>query len=70
MNSKREFADKSKMGMYSCESLHIKELSGSCVYFVMRWKIVLNGQKIMGGISFQLWKKIGSDWVIVAEHAS
>ncbi len=54
---KKDFADKSKMGVYSYESLHIEEMSGSCVYFVVRWKIVLNGQKMMGGISSQVWKK-------------
>ena len=66
---KKDFADKSKMGVYTYESLHLEKLSGSCVYFVVRWKIVLNGQKIMGGISSQVWKKIASAWVIVAEHA-
>ena len=67
---KKDFADKNKMGVYSYESLHIEEISGSCVYFVIRWKINLNGQRIMGGISSQIWKKIGSTWVITAEHAS
>ena len=67
---RKDFADKSKMGVYSYESLHIEEISGSCVYFVIRWKINLNGQRIMGGISSQIWKKIDSNWVITAEHAS
>jgi len=67
---RKEFGDKSKMGVYSYESLHIEEISGNSVYFVIRWKIVLNGQKIMGGVSSQIWKKIVSDWVITAEHAS
>jgi len=67
---KKEFADKTKMGTYSYESLHIEEVSGTSVYFVIRWKIVLNGQKIMGGVSSQVWKKTGNGWVITAEHAS
>jgi ketosteroid isomerase-like protein len=67
---RQEFADKSKMGIYSYEPLHIEEISGSSVYFVIRWKIVLNGQKIMGGVSSQVWKKIADEWVITAEHAS
>ncbi|MGZ5220261.1 MAG: hypothetical protein ACXWC7_09285, partial [Chitinophagaceae bacterium] len=64
------FADTSKMGNYSYELLHIEELSGTAVYFVIRWKIILNTQKIMGGVSSQLWKKIKGNWVITAEHAS
>lgn len=67
---KKEFADTSKMGNYSYELLHIEEISGTSVYFVIRWKIVLNTQKIMGGVSSQLWKKIKGNWVITAEHAS
>jgi ketosteroid isomerase-like protein len=67
---RKEFADKTKMGIYSYEPLHIEEISNSSVYFVIRWKIVLNGQKIMGGISSQVWKKISGEWVITVEHAS
>jgi ketosteroid isomerase-like protein len=67
---KKEFADTSKMGTYSYELLHIEKVSGTAVYFVIRWKIVLNNQKIMGGVSSQLWKKIKGNWVITAEHAS
>lgn len=67
---KKEFADTSKMGNYSYELLHIEEVSGAAVYFVIRWKIVLNNQKIMGGVSSQLWKKIKGNWAITAEHAS
>ncbi len=67
---KKDFADKSKMGVYSYDSLHIEKISGNSVYFVIRWKIVLDGQRKMGGISSQVWKKIDSTWVIAAEHAS
>jgi hypothetical protein len=67
---RKEFADKSKMGIYSYESLHIEEVSATSVYFVIRWKIMLNEKRIMGGISSQLWKKINDNWVITSEHAS
>jgi hypothetical protein len=66
---RKDFSDKSKMGVYSYEPLHIEQVSDSSVYFVIRWKIVLNDKKIMGGVSSQLWKKINTDWVITAEHA-
>jgi hypothetical protein len=67
---KADYADKSKMGTYSYESLHIEQLSDTSVYFVIRWKIMLNEKKIMGGVSSLLWKKIDAAWVITAEHAS
>ena len=67
---RKEFADKGKMGIYSYDSLHIEKISGTSVYFAISWKIILNGQKIMGGVSSQLWKKIAGNWVITAEHAS
>ena len=66
----KEFADRSKMGIYSCESLHIEKVTSFSVYFVIRWKIVLSDKKIMGGVSSQLWKKIAGNWVITIEHAS
>jgi hypothetical protein len=42
---RQEFADKSKMGIYSYDLLYREEISGSSVHFVIRWKIVLNGKR-------------------------
>jgi ketosteroid isomerase-like protein len=67
---KKEYTDKSKMGTYSYESLHIEEISPRAVYFVIHWKIELNGKRLMGGISSLLWKKTDGNWVITSEHAS
>ncbi len=67
---RKDFADKSKMGVYSYEPLHIERLSNASVYYVFRWKIELNGKKTMGGISSQVWKKINKKWMIAVEHAS
>ncbi len=67
---KKEFTDTSRMGTYSYESLHMGEIANDAVYFVIRWQIVLNGRKIMGGVSSQTWKKMPDGWVIIAEHAS
>ena len=44
---RNDFADKSKMGVYSYEPLHIERLSKASVYYVFRWKIELNGKKTM-----------------------
>jgi ketosteroid isomerase-like protein len=67
---RKDFSDKTKMGVYSYEPLHIEILSKRTVYYVFRWKIELGGKKLMGGVSSQVWKKIGGRWLITAEHAS
>lgn len=67
---RKDFADRTKMGVYSYEPLHIEKISKTSVYYVFRWKIELNGKKIMGGISGQLWRRVKNKWVITSEHAS
>ena len=66
----KDFTDRSKMGEYTYEPLHIEQVGPETVYYVYRWKIDLQGKKLMGGVSSQLWKKIDGRWVITAEHAS
>jgi ketosteroid isomerase-like protein len=66
----KNFTDRSKMGVYTYDPLHIEQVSPEAVYYVYRWKIDLQGKKLMGGVSSQLWKKIGGNWVITSEHAS
>lgn len=66
----KEFADRSKMGTYTYEPLHIEPISAKSVYYVYRWKIELDGKKLMGGVSSQIWKKQGKRWLIFSEHAS
>ena len=66
----QDFADRSKMGMYTYEPLHIEQVSKEAVYFVFKWKIELDGKRLMGGVSSQVWKKIGGRWVVTSEHAS
>lgn len=66
----KDYTDRSLMGTYSYEPLHIEVLSAAKVFYVFRWKIDLNGKKIMGGISSQIWKRSGKDWLIISEHAS
>lgn len=66
----QDFADRSKMGIYTCEPLHIEQVSESAVYFAFRWKIELEGKQLMGGVSSQVWKKLNGRWVVTSEHAS
>jgi hypothetical protein len=53
---RKSYTDKSTMGTYSYEPLHIETLSANSAYFVFKWKIELNGKRLMGGISSQVWK--------------
>ncbi|MER2996069.1 YybH family protein [Pontibacter populi] len=66
----QDFTDRSKMGVYSYEPLHIEQVSKEAVYFVFRWKIELDGKRLMGGVSSQVWKKLNGRWVVTSEHAS
>ena len=66
----KDFTDRSKMGTYSYEPLYIKSISAKSVYYVYRWKIELNGKKLMGGVSSQIWEKQNKKWLIFTEHAS
>jgi hypothetical protein len=66
----KDFTDRSKMGTYTYEPLYIEVLSGSSVYYVFKWKIELNGKRMMGGTSSQVWKFINNRWVVTSEHAS
>ncbi len=66
----QDFKDRSKMGVYTYEPLHIEQVSKEAVYFVFRWKIALDGKQLMGGVSSQVWKKLNSRWVVTSEHAS
>jgi len=66
----QDFKDRSKMGVYTYEPLHIEQVSKDAVYFVFRWKIELDGKRLMGGVSSQVWKKLDGRWVVTSEHAS
>lgn len=67
---RKDFTDRSKMGVYTYEPLHIEQVSPDAVYYVYRWEIDLQGKKLMGGVSSQLWKNINGNWVVTSEHAS
>ncbi len=66
----KDFQDRSTMGVYTYEALHLEQLSEEVVLYVIRWKIELVGKRLMGGVSSQIWKKIEGHWVVTSEHAS
>ena len=63
-------AQRSRLGTYSYEPLHIEQLSPNCVLFVIKWKVEANGRSTMSGVSSMVWKRIKRKWVIAAELAS
>ncbi len=42
---RKDFVDKTRMGVYSYEPLHIEKLSKTAVLYVFRWKIEVDGKK-------------------------
>lgn len=67
---RQDFSDSSNMGEYTYEPLHIEQVAPEAVYFVFRWKIELNGKRLMGGVSSQVWRLKDSRWLVTSEHAS
>jgi hypothetical protein len=57
-------------GTYSGEVLHARRLSSKSALLVVRWAIVDQGKRLMGGVSTQLWEVRDGRWKIVLEHAS
>ncbi|GGK65902.1 DUF4440 domain-containing protein [Rufibacter glacialis] len=66
----QDFQDRSTMGQYSYEPLHLEALGKEAALYVIQWKIELDGKRLMGGVSSQIWKKMDGKWVIASEHAS
>lgn len=58
------------MGVYAAEILDGRALSENSVLLVTRWDISLDGERLYGGISTMLWRRIDGEWKIVLEHAS
>jgi ketosteroid isomerase-like protein len=66
-----DFAGKPQaMGRYSGQVLDARSLANDAALLVVRWSIDKDGKRMMGGVSTQLWKRIGGQWRIVLEHAS
>ncbi|RNI31169.1 YybH family protein [Rufibacter latericius] len=66
----QDFKDRSTMGTYTYEPLHLETMGKEAALYVFRWKIELDGKRLMGSVSSQVWKKMNGKWVITSEHAS
>jgi hypothetical protein len=65
-----DFADRSKMGVYSAEMLDVRDLGPGAGLIVFRWQIARDGKRLMGGVSTQIWRDVGGGWKVAFEHAS
>lgn len=63
-------ADPASMGHYEGAVLEAQDLAPDAALIVVRWSISREGRPAMGGISTQLWRKLGGTWRAVFEHAS
>lgn len=65
-----EFAGKpEKMGSYRGEILEARDLAEDKALLVVRWSITRGAERLMGGVSTQIWQRIDGRWRIVLEHA-
>jgi ketosteroid isomerase-like protein len=58
------------MGVYTAEILDGRALTQDSALIVARWDISLGEERLYGGISTMLWRRIDGEWKIVLEHAS
>ncbi|HEY0116516.1 MAG TPA: DUF4440 domain-containing protein [Allosphingosinicella sp.] len=65
-----DFADRGRMGAYQAQILQSRTVGRRSALVVVRWSISRDGNRIMGGISTQLWEHCGGKLRITLEHAS
>ena len=58
------------MGRYTSDVLDARNLGRGAAALVVRWQITRDGNRLMGGVSTQIWRLVGGRWRIVLEHAS
>jgi ketosteroid isomerase-like protein len=58
------------MGIYTAELLGDRVLSENEVLLIARWDISRGDERLYGGVSTMLWRRIDGKWKIVFEHAS
>lgn len=59
-----------RMGVFSGEFLETRDLGPDHALLVVRWSIVREQKRLFGGVSTQIWRRVGADWRITVEHAS
>lgn len=59
-----------RMGTLAIDVLESRDLGAGGTLVVVRWAITRNGQRLMGGVSSQLWADCAGAMRVVFEHAS
>ena len=67
-NYKKAYPGKEAMGTLNFTLIEVSELAKDAVYVIGKWQ--LTKEKPTGGHFTLLWRMIGSEWVIVADHTS
>jgi uncharacterized protein (TIGR02246 family) len=67
---RQEFADPVRMGRMELEVLDARQAGADGALVTLRWSISRGDERIMGGVSTQLWQPCRGRLRIVFEHAS
>ncbi len=68
-NYKKNYSGKEGMGTLAFDIMHVEEVGKKTILVVGKWQ--LQREKDAPGGHFSLiWKKMGKEWVIVADHSS
>ena len=63
-------SDRSAMGRFDMDLLESRDLGEAGTMAVVRWSIIRDGTRLMGGVSSQLWAECQGRLRVVFEHAS
>ncbi|HWT12960.1 MAG TPA: DUF4440 domain-containing protein [Allosphingosinicella sp.] len=67
---RQDFADPARMGRFALEVLDSRQTGPRTALLTVRWSIARDGERLMGGVSTQLWGDCQGRLRIVFEHAS
>lgn len=66
---RHDFADSARMGRFDLEVLDSRQIGADSALVAARWSISRDGERLMGGVSTQLWQPCRGELRIVFEHA-
>jgi hypothetical protein len=67
---RQDFSDRSSMGRFALEVLDTRPVGADGALVTLRWSISRGEERLMGGVSTQLWQPCRGQLRIVFEHAS
>lgn len=69
-NYKKNYPDRASMGTLAFTILKLEFLSENVAFVVGRWHLTRPEKGDVGGHFSLIWRKLGGEWVIVADHSS